>query len=424
MVRILTIGATCCGPNKGAAAMELSAFNVLHQLVPDMDFIVAISSIYFEPGTEYCTAHNLRHVDTQEHALKTGLRVARCFLWFILHRYLKLDAKALINEKLLQEYARADLIIDLSGDSISDNYHLLQSIQACFFLLPAIFLGKAVVIYPQSIGPFRTKLAEFMARFTFNRVKFIIAREEITKDYLEKVGVNKVPVYLAPDISFLLAPAPDEVIKEILLKENIGKNDRPLIGMSVSQEIAGFAKSTESYKERYKRYVKLMAQVVDCLVSRLNAKVILVPEVIGPTEASDDRVIGALVLDKVEHKDRALSITNEYGPEELRGLIGQCDLFIGARMHANIAALSTHVPTIAIAYSYKFHGIMKMLGQEDFICDFTSLSFDELIRKIDKAWQNRTKIKRNLRTRMAVIRDEALFSARLTKDLLKSLKQS
>ncbi|GAI33439.1 unnamed protein product, partial [marine sediment metagenome] len=111
--------------------------------------------------------------------------------------------------------------------------------------------------------------------------------------------------------------------------------------------------------------MKLMAQVVDYLVSRLDAKVILVPEVIGPTEASDDRVIGALVLDKVEHKDRALSITNEYGPEELRGLIGQCDLFIGARMHANIAAFSMHIPTIAIAYSYKFHGIMKMLGQEN-----------------------------------------------------------
>ncbi|MBA7621725.1 hypothetical protein ES703_29091 [subsurface metagenome] len=420
MVRILTIGATCCGPNKGAAAMELSAFNVLRELIPDIDFIVAISSIYFEPGIEYCQVHNLRHVDTQEHALKTGLRVARCFLWFILHRYLKLDAKALINEKLLQEYARADLIIDLSGDSISDNYHLLQSIQACFFLLPAIFLGKAVVIYPQSIGPFRTKLAEFVARFTFNRVKFILTREEITKDYLEKVGINKAPVYLAPDISFLLAPAPDEVIKEILLKENIGKNDRPLIGMSVSQEIARFAKT----KDGYNGYVKLMAQVVDYLVSRLNAKVILVPEVIGPTKASDDRVIGALVLDEIEHKDRALSITNEYGPEELRGLIGQCDLFIGARMHANIAALSTHVPTIAIAYSYKFHGIMKMLGQENFICDFTSLSFDELTGKIDEAWENRTKIKTDLETRMAVIRDEALLSARLTEDLLKSFKQS
>jgi len=420
MVRILTIGATCCGPNKGAAAMELSAFNVLRQLIPDMDFIVAISSIYFEPGIEYCQVHNLRHVATREHPLKTGLRVARCFLWFILHRYLNLDVKALINEKLLQEYARADLIIDLSGDSISDNYHWLQSIQACSFLLPAIFLEKTVVIYPQSIGPFRTKLAEFIARFTFNRVKFILAREGITKAYLEKVGINKVPVYLAPDISFLLAPAPDEVVKEILLKENIGKNDRPLIGMSVSQEIAGFIKT----KDGYNSYVKLMAQVVDYLVNNLNAKVIFVPEVIGPTKASDDRVIGALVLDKVEHKDRALSITNEYGPEELRGLIGQCDLFIGARMHANIAALSMHVPTIAIAYSYKFHGIMRMLGQENFVYDFTNLSFNELTGKIDEAWKNRTKIKKDLETRMAVVRDEALLSARLTEDLLESLKQS
>ena len=166
MVSILTIGATCCGPNKGAAAMELSTYNVLRQLVPDVDFIVAIPSTYFEPGIEYCKAHNLRHVDTREQALKTGFRLIRCGLWFILHRYLKLNVKVLLNEKLLQEYARADLIIDLSGDSISDNYHWLQSIQACSFLLPAIFLEKAVVIYPQSIGPFRTKLAEFVAKIS------------------------------------------------------------------------------------------------------------------------------------------------------------------------------------------------------------------------------------------------------------------
>jgi len=54
MVRILTIGATCCGPNKGAAAMELSTLNVLRRFIPDVDFVVSVSSVYFEPGMEYC----------------------------------------------------------------------------------------------------------------------------------------------------------------------------------------------------------------------------------------------------------------------------------------------------------------------------------------------------------------------------------
>ncbi|NIN03283.1 MAG: polysaccharide pyruvyl transferase, partial [Hydrotalea flava] len=73
---------------------------------------------------------------------------------------------------------------------------------------------------------------------------------------------------------------------------------------------------------------------------------------------------------------------------ELKGIIGRCDLFIGARMHSNIASISMHVPTVALAWSHKYHGIMKMVEQEKYVCDIRTTTFNELVSKINDAWSN------------------------------------
>jgi colanic acid/amylovoran biosynthesis protein len=413
MVRILTIGASCCSPNKGAAAMELSTLHSLEQLIPDAAFSMFTPFPNCKPGSECCVIHNVRQVDIREHPLKRGLRVFRSGLWFLLRRYLGLNVKPLIDERLLREYVETDVIVDISGDSFSDDYGTLQSISVCSSLLPAIFLGKPVCIYPQSIGPFKSKLTRLIAHFTLNKVKFIIAREKITEDYLRKLAV-KAPVYLAPDISFLLHPAHEEVIKEMLRKENINKNGRPLIGMSISQSIARFAKS----EDRYDWYIESMSLATEHLVGKLGAIVMFVPEVIGPGEVFDDRVMCRLILEKAKCKGKVLCITSEYQPEELRGLIGQCELFIGARMHANIAALSMCVPTIAIAYSHKTQGIMKMLGMDKYVLDFRNMTVEQLVSKISDAWENREEIRAELARRIPQVKEQALLSGELVKELV------
>ena len=46
----------------------------------------------------------------------------------------------------------------------------------------------------------------------------------------------------------------------------------------------------------------------------------------------------------------------------MKYLIGQCDFFVGSRMHSCIAAVSQCVPAVSIAYSDKFIGVMATLG--------------------------------------------------------------
>ena len=91
-------------------------------------------------------------------------------------------------------------------------------------------------------------------------------------------------------------------------------------------------------------------------------------------------------------------------------------------MHATIASTSMHVPTVAIAYSDKTHGIIgKMLGQDKCIIDIKELNYESLISKINDACENREKIKKELEVKIPMVKERAMLNGKLVKELLDSL---
>ena len=415
MIKILTRGASCCSSNKGAAAMGLSAVNYLGQLCPDLEVTMIVSYPQWKNKSGYgkCPVHDIRQITGRRHLLQIGWDFIRSYTWFVLMRILHRDVKFLVKGRLLEEYRKTDLLIDLSGDAISDDYGMLVTLSIFAELLTATLLGKTIIIFPQSIGPFKNILTRKLARLVFNKTKAIMAREEITQKYLKELGIN-TPVYLVPDISFLLPATSEDNTQKIIEKERLDKDSGPLIGMSVSQSIARFARS----EERYDYYVDMMAQITDHLIDKLKARVVFIPQVIGPGEQYDDRVIGNIIRSKVKKSDRVICINTEYQPEELRGIIGKCGMFVGARMHANIGALSMCVPTVAISYSHKTEGIMNMLDFGDYVLDFKSLTFDRLKQKVDDVWHNKDKIKMLLKSKIPEINKRTLLSIKITKEIL------
>ena len=424
MTRILFTN-TNCSWNKGSAAQVISASRILRRFVSDADF--TLLSRRFELDSNRCAVYNIRVVGFSAKKPRKGFlryyilwyifSLSRCGLWAILHK-IGLNANSLTNRKVLREYAQADLIIDLSGDSFSDSaggHSVVNSLN----ILMGMLLGKPIVIYSQSIGPFKP-MTMALAKLCLNRGDLIIVRESVTKSYLKKIGVNRPPIYLTADTAFLLEPAPHERVRSILSKEGIRKNNEPLVGISTSELID---RSFEPNNPRLNnKYIALMIKAIDYLIEELNARVILVPHVFLEG-GYDDRFVAKKIRRLVKNKDKTKLIANEYTPEELRGVIGKCDLFIGARMHANISAISMHVPTIAIAWSHKYYGILRTLGQEKYVCDVKTTTFDELVSKINDAWSNREEIKKTLMHKVRIQKELALFNGELVKGLLISLKK-
>ena len=332
---------------------------------------------------------------------------------------------------VLKECARADVVIFEAGDGLTDDRGIRFSIKQSFSLLLMTFMKKPVIIFPSSIGPYNTKFTRFLARISLNRVKSITAREEITKDHLREIGVNNPHVYFTADTAFILKPAPHERVQDIFSMEGISKDNGLLIGMNISQLINYRSKNIKLKGD----YIELMARVADYLVDNLNATLILVPHEIFPKElkeieggskqiGGDDIAAIKETFENVNKKHKVIPIVNDYTAAELKGIIGQCDLFIGARMHANIAAISMCIPTVAIAYSHKALGIMRMVGLEKYICDFRTMTFEELTAKVDNMWSNREKIVEKMAPKIEELKESIWLNGELVKDLLDSPKSS
>lgn len=251
-----------------------------------------------------------------------------------------------------------------------------------------------------------------LSTFCLNKATLIIVRENITKEYLTKIGVIS-PIYLTADCAFILDSASSKVVDDILLKEHITINSRPLIGVSVNIML----------DDDNNHYATTMAKLIDYLIQKLNAQVIFIPHVVSIKKGgqSDDRKMAKKIYELIENKDAVGLIKGDYSPEELKGIIRLSDLFIGGRMHANIAALSSNIPTLATSWSHKYYGIMRTLGQEKYVCNSKTMEFDELKLKVDELWANRLNIKAELQQKCEVQKKLAIYSGELVSEIIQNI---
>ena len=425
MTKILFIGTSFA--NKGSGAMLISSSQTLKQFIPDADF--TMTSWFPEIDFEQCRKYDIKVVGiTQQDKEKRpflfrlfrfGLRhtfyLFRFVLWTILYK-MGLNINMLMTERM-RAFAEADIVVDLSGISFTDYFGTMNPIEHSYNILLCNLLNKKIVKYSQAMGPFESKLNRFLAKIFLPKVDLLVARGKITEGYLREIGITK-QIYVLADSAFLLQPAPLQRVEGILADEGINKDDgRQFIGISVNYNLYKWCKSGDTEN----RYATLMAEIADYLVENLNAKVVFVPHAISP-DGRDDRFVVEEICRIIKNKHRIYAIKKEYDPPELKGIVGQFDLFIGGRFHSIIASTSMHVPTVVIAWSHKYYEVMKMLGQEKYVCDYKTVTFDELVSKIKDIAVNKEEIENELKIKTEVAKESAMLNGKLVKELVDSLK--
>jgi colanic acid/amylovoran biosynthesis protein len=401
--------------NKGGVALVNSMIETIKYFIPNCKFTALAHQANYNQ-------YPITVIETvgSNSSLKAGLKalylVVTSLLLMVFNRFgIRLNPR----NKILREYVESDAVINTGGDNLTEDYGTLSLAFNLSYLLIGLIFKKPVVIYAESIGPFRGRISRLMANFVLNRVNLITIREEISKKNLNLINVNKPRICLTADSAFLLKAVNAKRLTELLNTESITENDRPLVGISISKIISryGFA-DIEKPEEKYQQYVSVMAKTIEYITDSLEATVVIVPHVIDPRK-NDDRWVADDVCKLISNKSKVISIKEDYTPEELKGIIGHCDLFIGARMHATIASTSMLVPTIGIAYSHKIYGIVgEMLGQKEYILDVKELTYESLISKIDDVWKNRETIKEQLGIKVPQVKERAMLNGKLVKELL------
>jgi colanic acid/amylovoran biosynthesis protein len=437
--------------NKGAEAVMISSLKILRKFYPDAEYVTTIQSSERLQKEFDCRIIKNDKFSYRTYSLMTSLKstmnLVRCLIWNIIYKCTKKDLKFIINTRKLKEYYSSDLIIHLGMDLYSDDFGYRTVAEHSKDILQAVFLGKKVRMWAESIGPFRNKLTRSIAKFTLNKVTLITLRENISKSYLENISINKPQIHITMDPAFILDPASEIEVKNVLNANKINNLSKPIIGMSLSLTYmaGGMKKSgkiafinrtskflqyvlpekiftpllnrgrkTTIYSSAKDQYTNLMAKVVDTIIEELDADIFLIPHLQHPLIGENN--LHEMVLQKSNHKNKINFISNECTAREVKGIIGLCDMMISGRMHAAIAALSQNIPFVGLSYSYKFEGIAAMTRQEKYVCK--EITYENIIRKVMEVWNMKEDIAHQLQEN----RQNVISMAYANGDIIKSIE--
>jgi len=152
-------------------------------------------------------------------AIVKGLTDSTLFLfWAILQRIGINTLSVLPKSRRRQALAllEADIILSSGGGFLSSYYNYQFRIQ---LYLISFLLKKKVVIFAQSVGPFKTLISKIIVPLFLKKMSLITIREEDSYEYLKSTCPG-IQVELVADIAFLLnINSKIESTYERLLKE-------------------------------------------------------------------------------------------------------------------------------------------------------------------------------------------------------------
>ena len=411
VVNILQTG-TYCSSNKGDAAMEFSLAQALQSHLAGVS--ITISTPF--PELDRDTYSPITVVRCNRRRLIWGsFLVMRAWLWRRMSRWLGTSVDFLISNSELQATRDADLVVDLSGDMLTEDYGPHVAYSHFLPILIAQAMQTPYMICAQSIGPF--KYTRAVARRVLGGAALITAREEITRHYLYKLGISEGKVVTTADMAFLLKSASDHIIDSTFRQERINSDGKSILGISLSN-LAHNHYRKRNPKAAGTEFTSMFAGILDTIASQYNYQIVFVPHVTGPRPSADDRIF-AERISRLMHTS-ATVIQGDYTPDILKGIISQFDLYMGTRMHANIAALTSGIPTLAIAYSHKTDGIMQLFDQSEFVCDIATLDANELLDRFKSLYDDRENISHILLGRTEKLKARAFHNIELIENLLQS----
>ena len=268
------------------------------------------------------------------------------------------------SPKMINKFKQCDMIIDATGgDSFADIYGAKIFLVGLVFKFCALIVCKQVVLAPQTIGPFHNRCYHFMANLYMRFVKHICIRDEMSMVALDYNNADRV--LKAADMAFRLP----------YKKSELGQGK---VGFNVSGLL--YDKNNTLLNNAKIDYQKLCDNIIELLL-RYNKKVVLVSHVIGDKTTITDNDYCASFILKEKYPQLEIAPVFE-NPVEAKSYISGLDFFIGSRMHAVIAAVSSRVPAVPIAYSRKFKGVFEPLNY-DVTLDALTLSGEEILEQIE-----------------------------------------
>lgn len=412
--------------NKGEAAILIGFLESL-KLAKINDIKIGMLSFDKKNNSFERKGVNLiSYVENIDKKNKLIVLLSGSFFFFKLYMFALLT-KTIKNQSILkifkkdiwEHYLNSDIFIcghdglieGLENDDNKFNKKITYIFTFLQILIIKKILNKKVCILASSIGPYRDKLIELLAKRALNTTNLITVRDPKSYNYLKKGNIT-ASYYHCADFAYLMKnekPINFEVNK-------LRKNKQLIFGFTVSSGFHVFLKNIRN-EHRYKEYIKLRVKLINHIIDDHKAKVIFIPHAIKA--GKDDRLVAKDILTLINQKKEFVFLKKEYSPEELKYIIGQCDFFMGERTHSNIAATSMNVPTLILSEpgSHRNSMFEEFMGR-DFILEVDEAKLEVYKNKIDNLIKNRNLLKANMAKINKIFIKKAIYNATLFKKLI------
>ncbi len=403
------LGASFDTGNLGVSALAESSIKIILHRWPDCEIVML--GVGREPGEcklevrgrdviiktlpiRFCP-----NILAQNHYL-------RLLFWVILARLIPVNClrrRLVARKDTVGTLFRSELTADITGgDSFSDIYGMQRFIRG--FLTKSLFLwaGKRLIMLPQTYGPFQRPLTRLLAGYILRRCEVVWSRDKQGGDTLrELLGDEFVAkkVRFSPDVAFVLdARRPKNPVIGRL--EHLKEQGRTIVGLNVSGLLYNGGYTQDNMFGLKVDYPKLMIEILKYFTAMPDIYVLLVPHVFPANDMAveSDPVACKEIYNTLSGKCRGKVILPEgrFDQCQIKHLIGQCDFFIGSRMHSCIAALSQCIPAIGLAYSDKFVGVYKTVNIGDYVADMRKLDSLTILNRINTFFDSRQSWQGNL----------------------------
>lgn len=384
--RIILANAAINSGNKGCTALSYTALFFIDKILSDKGITYEL----------YLTDSGHR-VHGSYSVIIAGKRIEYATKAFPLRRGIKVIKDIVLFPKTLSKlrfYKKADYVLDIGqGDSFSDIYGFdrFEDIDRIHKL--ARLINKPYCLLPQTIGPFTNHTIKGKAVKSLSKANFVMARDKMSCDFvISNVREQKrIDEYI--DLAFYL---PYERVNFDKRYTHVGLNINALLWNG------GYTGKNElGLKDDYQQVIH---KIIDFFLGVNNVKLHLVPHVVNQERVLENDYSVSFDLVKEYNNPNLEMAPFFFSPIEAKSFISGMDFFIGARMHSTIAAFSSGVPVVPMAYSRKFNGLFgDTLNYQHFV-DLKTDDCNIILEKIRDSFNTREQLEKAIRSQSSLIK--------------------
>lgn len=307
---------------------------------------------------------------------------------------------SLYRNDVLKRMAKSDVVVSCSDENFKETASMLplniywaitwwtMLFERMIEVSVTSFLRKPLVMFPNSVGPFKTRLGLLMSKLALNNMDSLIVREAVSYNLLK--GLRVVPKMTLTSDAALLFLA-DKTVP-------VRKFTSPSIGVSI-----GVYNQSISEKD-FQNFLNSNAQALDRVVDAYDLDVCFLPHFITGFE-NDDFEVSNIVMSRMKNRHRA-QVFKIDSLDEFKLCLEQMELLISSKMHPMVLATSGYVPTVCIAYDHKQTGFLNDLGLTECLIPLKDVDSRTIYSKVEMVIENKARIVALLKKKIPVLQEE------------------